>query len=428
MIPRPALTFHPVAPVHPHAFVPATLPWACGCAGVRSVRTRGLARRRVAMMAQAPSSSSSRSAEDANENKASTGGETRLSPDTLSSSAETADPNATSDPNGTSNTTSNGSSNGNGAAARQLLGIKGASQTTDKWRIHLQLMKPVTWVPLIWGVTCGAAASGRFHWSSPEQIEQSLVCMFLAGPLLTGYTQVLNDWYDRHIDAINEPYRPIPAGLVKESDVKIQIAVLLFASYAVSYALDLWAHHDWPVNLALAVFGSFISYIYSAPPLKLKQNGWLGSYALGASYISLPWWAGQALFGKLDWKVMLLTLFYSFAGLGIAIVNDFKSVEGDRKLGMKSLPVMFGIDKAKWICVALIDLFQLLVAAVIFAEHEAPYAAGIVGLVLPQIFLQFKYFLKDPVENDVKYQAAAQPFLVIGILVAGLAVGHHGPL
>ena len=43
----------------------------------------------------------------------------------------------------------------------------------------------------------------------------------------------------------------------------------------------------------LAVFGSFISYIYSAPPLKLKQSGWAGNYALGASYIALPWLAGQ---------------------------------------------------------------------------------------------------------------------------------------
>lgn len=315
-----------------------------------------------------------------------------------------------------------------GDNVRQLLGMKGASATTNKWRIRLQLMKPVTWIPLIWGVTCGAAASGNFHWDRPVQIAQSLTCMFLAGPLLTGYTQVLNDWYDRDLDAINEPYRPIPAGLVTEQDVKAQLAALLVAGIAVSYGLDVWAGHEWPINTALSIFGSFISYIYSAPPLKLKQNGWLGSYALGASYISLPWWAGQALFGQLDWKVMVLTLFYSWAGLGIAIVNDFKSVEGDRALGMKSLPVMFGIDVAKWICVGTIDIFQLLVAAVLYAEGEANYAAAIVALVLPQMFLQGKYFLKDPVKYDVKYQGAAQPFLVIGILVAGLAVGHHGPL
>lgn len=313
-------------------------------------------------------------------------------------------------------------------AVRQLLGIKDAgSAGGSKWKIRLQLMKPVTWVPLIWGVTCGAAASGHFVWSV-EDVEKSLACMLLAGPLLTGYTQVINDWYDREIDAINEPYRPIPSGMVSEGEVKAQIGVLLTLAMILSAGLDVWAGHEWPVNVALSVFGIFVAFIYSAPPLKLKQNGWTGSYALGASYISLPWWAGQALFGTLDWKTMVLTLFYSFSGLGIAIINDFKSVEGDKATGMMSLPVMFGIDRAKWICVGMIDIFQLLVAGILAAAGEKGYAAAIVGLVLPQVFLQWKYFLKDPVKYDVKYQASAQPFLVIGILVAGLAIGHHGPL
>lgn len=315
-----------------------------------------------------------------------------------------------------------------GGAVRQLLGMKDAKSTdASKWRVRLQLMKPVTWVPLIWGVMCGAAASGRYEWI-PVDVEKALACMFLAGPLLTGYTQVLNDWYDREIDAINEPYRPIPAGIITEGEVKTQIAVLLAAGLLVSIGLDVWAAHEWPVNTTLTMFGAMIAFIYSAPPLKLKQNGWLGSYALGASYISLPWWAGQALFGTLDWKTMVLTLFYSFAGLGIAIVNDFKSVEGDRETGMQSVPVMFGVDRAKWICVGMIDVFQLLVAAALFGAGEKGYSAAIVALVLPQMFFQGKYFLKDPLKYDVKYQASAQPFLVLGILVAGLAVGHHGPL
>ena len=55
-----------------------------------------------------------------------------------------------------------------------------------------------------------------------------------------------------------------------------------------------WAGHESPTLFYLALGGSFISYIYSAPPLKLKQSGWIGNYALGSSYIALPWLAGQA--------------------------------------------------------------------------------------------------------------------------------------
>jgi chlorophyll/bacteriochlorophyll a synthase len=315
---------------------------------------------------------------------------------------------------------------GKGRAARQLLGMKGANTgDTNIWKIHLQLMKPITWVPLIWGVVCGAASSGQFVWR-PEYVAISLLCMVMSGPCLTGYTQTINDYYDREIDAINEPYRPIPSGAIPLPRVITQIWVLLIAGVAIAYTLDQWAGHTFPTLTVLAIFGSFISYIYSAPPLKLKQNGWLGNYALGASYIALPWWAGQALFGDLSLKVIVLTLIYSLAGLGIAIVNDFKSVEGDAQLGLQSLPVMFGITTAAWICVSMIDVFQLGMAAYLMSIHENIYAVILILLVIPQITFQDMYFLRDPLKNDVKYQASAQPFLVLGMLVTGLALGHAG--
>ena len=227
-------------------------------------------------------------------------------------------------------------------AARQLLGIKGASESKSIWAIRLQLCKPVTWIPLIWGVACGAAASGNYHTWNPfdsdsvstglaiEDALKAFSCMILSGPILTGYTQTLNDWEDREIDAINEPYRPIPSGAISEKEVITQIWALLLGGIALAYGLDSWAGHDDPIITKLTLFGSFISYIYSAPPLKLKATGWAGSFALGSSYITLPWLCGQAMFGELSWQVAVLTIFYSIAGLGIAIVNDFKSIEGDR--------------------------------------------------------------------------------------------------
>ncbi|MBJ7364687.1 MAG: chlorophyll synthase ChlG [Synechococcus sp. SupBloom_Metag_053] len=312
-----------------------------------------------------------------------------------------------------------------GGGARQLLGMKGASGSQNIWKLRLQLMKPVTWIPLIWGVICGAAASGRFQWTFQDNLA-SLACMVMSGPLLAGFTQTINDYYDRDIDAINEPYRPIPSGAIALWQVKVQIWLLLLAGLAAAWGLDRWAQHDRPILLLLALGGSFISFIYSAPPLKLKQNGWLGNYALGASYIALPWWAGQALFGELSWATAALTLAYSLAGLGIAVVNDFKSVEGDKALGLQSLPVVFGVKKASWISAAMIDIFQIgmVVALVVLGQHLA--AVLLTLLIIPQITFQDIWLLRDPVLFDVKYQASAQPFLVIGMLVTALALGHSG--
>ncbi len=306
---------------------------------------------------------------------------------------------------------------------RQLLGIKGGSETKNIWKLRLQLMKPITWIPLLWGVVCGAAASGNFQWSI-SNVLASFSCMIMSGPLLAGYTQTINDYYDKDIDAINEPNRPIPSGAISLLQVKLQIWILLLAGLGVAYGLDIWAHHSTPSVLLLALGGSFVSYIYSAPPLKLKQNGWLGNYALGASYIALPWWAGQALFGQLTWVTALLTLAYSLAGLGIAVINDFKSVEGDKALGLQSLPVAFGIKNASFISAGMIDIFQLAMVVVLISIGQHLASVILVLLIIPQITFQDIWLLRDPLKFDVKYQASAQPFLILGMLVTALAIGH----
>ena len=133
---------------------------------------------------------------------------------------------------------------------------------------------------------------------------------------------------------------------------------------------------------------------------------------------------GQALFGQLTWGTALLTLAYSLAGLGIAVVNDFKSVEGDRELGLQSLPVVFGIERASWISAAMIDVFQLAMVAVLIGIGQHFAAVLLVLLIVPQITFQDIWLLRDPVAFDAKYQASAQPFLVLGMLVTALAVGH----
>ena len=152
------------------------------------------------------------------------------------------------------------------AGIRQLLGLKGAATAEGSflnWKIRLQLMKPGTWVPLIWGVACGAAASGNYHaiWNlfgdAPttdswgvvtEDTFKALGAMVLSGPLLCGFTQTCNDWFDRDLDAINEPYRPIPSGAISQNEVYFQIGALLVGGLALAFQLDQWAANDWPVR------------------------------------------------------------------------------------------------------------------------------------------------------------------------------------
>ena len=124
----------------------------------------------------------------------------------------------------------------------------------------------MTWVPLIWGVLCGAAASGHFTWTF-ENVGKSMLCMFMSGPLLTGYTQTINDWYDREIDAINEPNRPIPVGRDQRrsrSKCPDVGAAARRLGRGRAYGLDEWCGTRVARSSpASAVGGSWVSYIYS---------------------------------------------------------------------------------------------------------------------------------------------------------------------
>jgi heme O synthase-like polyprenyltransferase len=75
----------------------------------------------------------------------------------------------------------------------------------------LELLKPVTWFAPMWAYSCGIVSSGlggngRWH--------LIVAGLLLTGPLVCGTSQAINDWYDRHVDAINESHRPIPSGRI----------------------------------------------------------------------------------------------------------------------------------------------------------------------------------------------------------------------
>jgi len=191
-----------------------------------------------------------------------------------------------------------------------------STDEVEKWKIRLQLMKPrLSWIPLSLIVMCGAAASGNYHWiwqpSTVFNIEDAMIglddamkglaVILLAGPFSEGFAQTINDWYDRDIDAVNEPYRPIPSGRISHKEIIEQLRFLFSGGLMlVALGLDLWTNHDtYTITVVIALVGYFISFIYSAPPLKLKQNGWLGALAIAIiCYISFPWWCGQGVFAN----------------------------------------------------------------------------------------------------------------------------------
>jgi chlorophyll synthase len=277
-----------------------------------------------------------------------------------------------------------------------------------------ELLKPITWFPPMWAFGCGVVASGL-----PLEGRLLLVAcgVLLAGPLVCATSQAVNDWFDRHVDAINEPQRPIPSGRMP-GRWGLYVALGWTAlSLLVALALGPW-------GFASAVLGLILAWAYSAPPLRLKQNGWWGNAACGLCYEGLAWVTGAAVMaGGAMPNLASLTLagLYSFGAHGIMTLNDFKSIEGDQQMGVGSLPVRLGVQGAAWAACLTMAAPQAVVVGLLLLWHQPGHAAGVLGLLLVQMVMM-RRFLSDPRRLAIWYSSLGVTLFVAGMLVSAFAL------
>jgi chlorophyll synthase len=285
-------------------------------------------------------------------------------------------------------------------------------------RAILTLLKPITWFPPMWAFACGTITGS-------EKIVENLPIFFLGllltGPLVCASSQAVNDWYDRHVDAINEPNRPIPSGRIP-GRWGLYIAVIWSL-------ISLWVGSFLgPIGFLATTLALVLAWFYSMPPIRFKNNGWLGNLACGVSYEGLAWVTGATLLsaGALPSKPsLLLAGLYSASAHGIMTLNDFKAIEGDRQMGVRSLPVQLGAKRAAQVSAFMMLAPQVIVLALLLLWNKPAYAAAIGVLMIGQIFL-LRDFLKRPIEKALFYSGFGVPLLVSGMMVAAFAVNSMG--
>lgn len=288
------------------------------------------------------------------------------------------------------------------------------TRTTPAPAAVLELLKPVTWFPPMWAFGCGVVASGMplaGRWGI------ALAGIALAGPLVCATSQAVNDWYDREVDAINEPDRPIPSGRIPGTwGFRIALAWTAL-SLAVALTLGRWV-------FAAAIVGLALAWAYSAPPLRLKRNGWWGNLACGLCYEGLAWVTGAAVMigGALPpAPSLILALLYSLGAHGIMTLNDFKSVPGDLRMGIRSLPAMLGAGRAARVACWVMALPQVVVIGLLLRWGGAIEAAVVVVLLTGQL-LMMQRFLAAPTERAIWYSGFGVPLYVFGMLASAIAV------
>ncbi len=281
-----------------------------------------------------------------------------------------------------------------------------------------ELLKPITWFPPMWAFACGVIASGV---TLDGQWLLIGVGILLAGPMVCATSQAVNDWFDRHVDAINEPQRPIPSGRMPGRWGLYIALIWTLLSLLVATALGPW-------GFGAAIAGLVLAWAYSAPPLRLKNNGWWGNAACGLSYEGLAWATGAAVMagGAMPGaRSLLLALLYSIAAHGIMTLNDFKSVEGDRQMGVGSLPVRLGVDRAARTACWVMVLPQTFVILLLLEWQRPLHALAVLLLILGQLKLMQR-FVASPIERALQLSAFGVPLLVAGMMVSAFALRGLG--
>lgn len=280
-------------------------------------------------------------------------------------------------------------------------------------RAMLTLIKPITWFPPVWAYLCGVVSSGVPVMSAPWLV---LIGMVLAGPVVCGMSQAANDWCDRHVDAINEPNRPIPSGAIP-GRWGLWIALIMSAlALALGATLGPW-------GFGATVFGVLAAWAYSAEPVRLKKSGWWGPGLVGLCYEGLPWFTGAAVLaaGAPSWQVVVVALLYATGAHGIMTLNDFKALEGDRQTGVNSLPVTLGPERAARVACWIMALPQVAVIALLAGWGQIWHALAIAVLLAVQ-FWAMRVLLSDPKGRAPWYNGTGVLLYVSGMMIAAFAI------
>lgn len=269
----------------------------------------------------------------------------------------------------------------------------------------------------MWAFGCGVVSSGI---PAGDRWLHIIGGVLLAGPLVCAASQAVNDWYDRHVDAINQPERPIPSGRIPGQWGFYLALIWSGASLLAGALLGLWA-------FAATIVGVALAWAYSAPPFRLKMNGWWGNAAVGFSYEGIAWFTGAAVMTGAapgPW-IVAAAVIYSIGAHGIMTLNDFKAIEGDVEMGVRSLPVQLGPKRAAWLACAVMAGAQLVVIAGLFWIGANLAALGVAALLAVQVVLM-RTLLADPRGKAPWYNATGTTLYVLGMLVTAFAIGSAG--
>jgi len=240
----------------------------------------------------------------------------------------------------------------------------------SKYKYFVDLMRPFTLLSPMVGFLSGAliAVRGFPHWSTYMGMISAVV--------LNAASNVINQVFDLEIDKINKPHRPLPQAKITIRAAIIFSIILYGLSIGLSFLINLQF-------FIIVVVTAFITYFYSSPPLRFKKRTIISNVAIaitrGLLLIVAGWSSVKSIFYLEPWCIGSIFGLYI---MGAASTKDFSDIKGDKKYGVNTLPVIYGVEKTtKFICPFLIFPF-LIIPLGVYLELITFYALPLTLLSL----------------------------------------------
>jgi geranylgeranylglycerol-phosphate geranylgeranyltransferase len=201
----------------------------------------------------------------------------------------------------------------------------------------LRILRPVNSVMMGVSILVGVVLVGGLSSNIPLE---HLLFAFLTGFTLTGSAMAINDYFDREIDAVNEPSRPIPSGDVKPDEAVAYSLLLSFIGLATAYLTSL-------ASLSVAIFSWLVMMVYS---MWGKRTGFPGNLMV-STCIALPFIYGGVIAGNVSAPLLFSVLAF-LSNTGREVTKGIVDTEGDRARGVRTIAVAYGVDKAAYLASA----------------------------------------------------------------------------
>ena len=193
----------------------------------------------------------------------------------------------------------------------------------------LRLTRPLNCLMMGFAVIVGASLVSTLNFTI------NLILGFVTSFSLTAASMTINDYYDRQIDAINEPNRPIPRGDVSPKEALIFAAALTTIGLVAAFKTNM-------PSLILAVTALIISITYIT---KGKRTGLPGNLLVSATVVT-PFIYGGLIVGKIETSTLLFVAIAFLSNTGREITKGIVDIEGDQTHNIKTIAVTYGKQTA----------------------------------------------------------------------------------